>query len=68
MLVAMKGGLLALGLMVSGMSNAQLSGNYTIDAGTATGGTNYNSWSAFVSAITTSGVSGAVKVTVTGNH
>ena len=51
-------------LCVSGIAQAQLSGNYTIDATKTTGGTNYASWSAFASAIGTSGVSGAVKVTV----
>jgi PKD repeat protein len=51
-------------LCVTGVAQAQLSGNYTIDATKTTGGTNYASWSAFASAIGTSGVSGAVKVTV----
>jgi PKD repeat protein len=51
-------------LCFTGIAQAQLSGNYTIDASKTTGGTNYASWSAFASAIGTSGVSGAVKVTV----
>ena len=51
-------------LCVTGIAQAQLSGNYTIDATKTTGGTNYATWSAFASAIGTSGVSGAVKVTV----
>ncbi|MBM3937265.1 MAG: hypothetical protein FJ333_01240, partial [Sphingomonadales bacterium] len=55
-------------LCVSGIAQAQLSGNYTIDATKTTGGTNYASWSAFASAIGTSGVSGAVKVTVMNNE
>jgi len=45
-------------------ANAQLTGSYTIDAGSATAGTNYASWSDFASAISGSGVSGAVTVTV----
>ena len=51
-------------LCLAGIANAQLSGSYTIDATAATGGTNYATWSAFASAIGTSGVSGAVTVTV----
>ena len=51
-------------LCLAGIANAQLSGSYTIDATKTTGGTNYATWSAFASAIGTSGVSGAVKVTV----
>ncbi len=45
-------------------ANAQLSGSYTIDAGSATGGTNYASWSSLASALSSSGVSGPVTVTV----
>jgi hypothetical protein len=41
-----------------------LSGSYTINSASTTGGTNFANWSAFASAIGTSGVSGAVKVTV----
>ena len=51
-------------LCLAGVANAQLSGSYTINSASATGGTNYATWSAFASAIGTSGVSGAVKVTV----
>ena len=47
-------------LCLSGVARAQLSGNYTINSASATSGTNYASWSAFASAIGTSGVSGAV--------
>ena len=60
----MKMGALLMLLCISGIVQAQLSGNYTINSASATGGTNYASWSAFASAIGTSGVSGAVKVTV----
>lgn len=56
--------LLLMLLCLAGIANAQLSGSYTIDATKTTGGTNYATWSAFASAIGTSGVSGAVKVTV----
>ena len=51
-------------LCLAGVANAQLSGSYTIDASQTTGGTNFASWSAFASAIGTSGVSGAVTVKV----
>jgi PKD repeat protein len=51
-------------LCLAGVANAQLSGSYTINSASATGGTNYATWSAFASAIGTSGVSGAVNVTV----
>jgi len=51
-------------LCLAGVANAQLSGSYTINSASATGGTNYATWSAFASAIGTSGVSGALKVTV----
>ena len=33
-------------LCVTGVAQAQLSGNYTIDATQSTGGTNYATWSA----------------------
>lgn len=45
-------------------ASAQLSGTYTIDSSTATGGTNFKSWTAFASAITANGVNGAVTVNV----
>jgi len=51
-------------LCICGSARAQLSGNYTIDATKTTSGNNYASWSAFASAIGTSGVNGAVRVTV----
>ena len=60
----LKRNLLLMLLCLAGVANAQLSGSYTIDATAATGGTNYATWSAFASAIGTSGVSGAVTVTV----
>jgi hypothetical protein len=63
-----KVGILAAVLLSSGALKAQLSGNYTINSATATGGTNYQTWAAFASALGTSGVSGAVKVTVSGTH
>ena len=49
-------------LSLSGWANAQLSGNYTI----GTGG-NYSTLSAFASAVSTSGVSGAVKAKLISN-
>jgi PKD repeat protein len=55
-------------LCLSGVARAQLSGNYTINSASATSGTNYASWSAFASAIGTSGVSGAVRVSVLTNE
>ena len=43
---------------------AQLSGNYTIDSASATAGTNYQTFAAAVTALTTSGVNGAVTFSV----
>jgi hypothetical protein len=59
-----KGGVLAVSMSFFGLVNAQLSGSYTINSGSATGGTNYNSWSAFATDINSKGVSGAVTVSV----
>ena len=53
---------LAFGFFFS-TANAQLSGSYTIDDGSSTGGTNFQTWSDFSSALS-DGVSGAVTVTV----
>ncbi len=63
-----KGGLLAAVLFSASALKAQLSGSYTINSASATGGTNYQTWAAFASALGTSGVSGPVKVTVSGTH
>ena len=43
---------------------AQMSGSYTIDDGSATGGTNFASFSDFATAITSAGVNGPVTVDV----
>lgn len=51
-------------LSLAGVASAQMSGSYTINSGSATGGTNFASWAALASALSTSGVSGAVKVAV----
>ena len=59
-----KFGLLFMLSCMAGFVQAQLSGNYTIDATKTTSGSNYASWSAFASAIGTSGVNGPVRVTV----
>jgi len=48
----------------SSVLNAQLSGSYTIDNTKSTSGSNFQTWSAFVSALNGSGVSGAVSVKV----
>ena len=50
--------------MLSSSARAQLSGNYTINSGAASSATNFTSWSALATALNTSGVSGAVNVTV----
>ena len=63
----LKGKFLLMLLFLAGVANAQLSGSYTIDAASTTSGTNFNSWSAFASAVTSSGVSAAVSVTVKSN-
>lgn len=57
--------LIGLALISQGLL-AQLSGNYTI-GGTA-GSTNFAAWSDFTKALTTSGVSGNVAVTVMSNQ
>jgi len=49
---------------MAGSASAQLNGSYTINSGTATGGTNYQTWTAFATDITTKGVNGKVTVTV----
>jgi PKD repeat protein len=49
---------------IFGSLSAQLSGSYTIDSMSATGGTNFKTWADFNSAIVTNGVSGAVTVDV----
>lgn len=59
-----KFGLLFMLSCMAGYVQAQLSGNYTIDATKTTSGSNYATWSAFASAIGTSGVNGPVRVTV----
>ncbi len=60
-----KAALLVIGVFaVHSLALAQLSGNYTIDKGSATSGTNFASFSDLSSALRTSGVSGAVTVTV----
>ena len=61
---SLKLGLLSLLSCMAGFAQAQLSGSYTINSASATSGTNYATWSAFASAIGTSGVNGAVRVTV----
>ena len=47
-----------------GWVKAQLSGTYTLNNASATGGTNYNNWTDFANAINTSGVSGPVTLNV----
>jgi len=56
-----------LGWSSSGL-NAQLSGSYTIDNTKSTSGSNFQSWSSFVSSLTGSGVGGAVSVKVMNNE
>jgi PKD repeat protein len=56
--------LLLMLLFLAGVANAQLSGSYTINAGSATSGTNFNNWRDLGAALSASGVSGAVTVTV----
>ncbi|MEZ4844776.1 MAG: PKD domain-containing protein [Bacteroidia bacterium] len=57
--------LMSAGLLMAGSSAmAQLSGTYTINSAAATTGTNFASFTAFASAINTSGVSGPVTVNV----
>lgn len=60
----LRGGMLWLLTMFSIGVFAQLNGVYTIDAGLATGGTNYASFTDAVTALTTNGVSGAVTFNV----
>ncbi|MFN5681424.1 MAG: hypothetical protein ACK46H_03565 [Bacteroidota bacterium] len=60
----MKQKLLLMLLCLAGVANAQLSGSYTINSASATSGTNFNNWRDLGSALSTSGVNGAVTVTV----
>jgi hypothetical protein len=55
----------ALLCMASVKMSAQMSGVYTIDGGTPTGGTNYQTFSAFASALTANGIGGPITVNVT---
>ena len=50
--------------LISFAGLAQLSGTYTINGAVATGGTNYQTFTAAVSALTTSGVNNAVTFNV----
>ncbi len=54
--------LILLGL--AGVANAQLSGSYTLNSASATSGTNFADWADLASALSKSGVSGAVSVAV----
>ena len=51
-------------LLVSGMAMAQLDGTYTVNAASATSGTNFKSFADLASALGTNGVKGAVTVNV----
>ncbi len=63
--VMKKAGLLIVGVFaIHSLSLAQLSGNYTIDKGSATSGTNFASFNDLRAALASNGVSGAVTVTV----
>ncbi|MFZ9970562.1 MAG: hypothetical protein ACO3GK_04550, partial [Bacteroidia bacterium] len=53
-----------MGSILPTLGQAQLSGSYTIDNTKSTGSGNFQTWSAFVSALNSSGVSGAVSVKV----
>ena len=55
--------LLLLLISFSALSNP-LQGNYTINSGTATGGSNFNSWIDFQQSIVSNGISGLVSVDV----
>ena len=51
-------------LLITPKAQAQLSGTYTIDSASVTTGTNYQSFAAAITALTTNGVSGAVTFNV----
>jgi trimeric autotransporter adhesin len=51
-------------LILSGHIKAQLSGNYTINSAQSTGGTNFQSFTAFADSLNVNGVSGSVTATV----
>ncbi|MBO6517490.1 MAG: hypothetical protein JJ975_13165, partial [Bacteroidia bacterium] len=59
--------MLSVGLLLAGslaMAGTPLSGTYTINAGSATGGTNFASFNDLEDSLTTNGISGAVTVNV----
>ncbi|HUC83025.1 MAG TPA: hypothetical protein VMR70_19105 [Flavisolibacter sp.] len=51
-------------LLISFLTSAQLSGNYTINSALATGGTNFRSFNDLASTLTNQGISGSVTVDV----
>ncbi|MFT5725723.1 MAG: hypothetical protein ACI9JN_002850, partial [Bacteroidia bacterium] len=51
-------------LLVSGLAMAQLDGTYTINSASATSGTNFKTFAALTSALSSNGVKGAVTVNV----
>ncbi|PHX92965.1 MAG: hypothetical protein CK532_01125 [Flavobacteriales bacterium] len=54
-------------LSLAGVASAQMSGSYTINSASSTGGTNFANWADLASELSKSGVSGAVKVAVSSN-
>ena len=56
--------MLSAALLIVGVANAQLSGNYTINSGASTGGSNFKSFADLTSALSSDGVKGAVLVDV----
>ena len=60
-------GLIALSSVLSMNLSAQLSGLYTISSASATGGTNFQSFSALAAVINTAGISGPVTIDVVAN-
>ena len=55
-------------LFLSSSARAQLNGNYTLNSGATASATNFTSWASLASALNSSGVSGAVNVTVITNE
>ncbi len=61
---AIRGGMLLTALVFGGQLQAQLNGTYTINSATVTGGTNFQTWTAFATAFNAAAITGPVTVNV----
>jgi len=61
---AIRGGMLLTALVFGGQLQAQLNGTYTINSAALTGGTNFQTWTAFATAFNAAAITGPVTVNV----